>query len=114
MTEFETQLWQHLRDRRFFKVKFRRQVPIQKYIADFVCFEKRIIIELDGSEHNEDNQKEYDKKRDEFFKSQGYVVLRFWNNDLSNNFEGVLSKIYNTINTPHPPFRHPLPHRGEG
>ena len=98
MTEFEQKLWQHLRDRRFCKVKFRRQVPIQNYIADFVCFEKRVIIELDGSGHNEDKQIEYDKKRDEFFKSQGYNVLRFWNNELSNNFNEVMDVIYRAIN----------------
>ncbi len=96
MTEFEQKLWFHLRDRRFCKAKFRRQVSIQKYIVDFVCFEKRVIIELDGSGHN--NQQEYDQKRDEFFKSQGYKVLRFWNNELSNNFNEVMDVIYKAVN----------------
>ncbi len=97
MTEFEQKLWQHLRDRRFCKVKFRRQVPIHNYIVDFVCFEKRIIIELDGSGHNDNKQIEYDKKRNEFFKSQGFKVLRFWNNELSNNFNEVMNEIYKAI-----------------
>ncbi len=98
MTEFEQKLWLYLRDRRFCKVKFRRQVPIQNYIADFVCFEKRIIIELDGSGHLEECQVEYDRKRDEFFESQGYKVLRFFNSDLNNNFEGVMDVIYKSVN----------------
>ena len=71
MTEFEQKLWFHLRDRRFCKAKFRRQVLIQKYIVDFVCFEKRLIIELDGSGHNMAEQMEYDKERDEFSKHRG-------------------------------------------
>lgn len=98
MTEFEQKLWFHLRDRRFCKAKFRRQVPIQNYIVDFVCFEKRVIIELDGSGHNMAEQMEYDKERDEFFKSQGFTVLRFWNNELNNSFEDVLNAIYKAIN----------------
>lgn len=98
MTEFEQKLWHYLRDRRFCNTKFRRQVPIQNYIADFICFEKRIVIELDGSGHLEQTQYEYDRKRDDFFIEQGYRVLRFYNNELSNNFEGVMDKIYKAIN----------------
>ncbi len=95
MTEFEQKLWKNLRDRRFCNVKFRRQVPIGNYIVDFVCFDKRVIIELDGSGHFE--QIEYDEKRNKFFEEQGYKVLRFWNNDLNNNFNGVLDKIYKAV-----------------
>ena len=96
MTEFEQKLWKNLRDRRFCNVKFRRQVPIGNYIVDFVCFDKRVIIELDGSGHFE--QIEYDEKRNKFFEEQGYKVLRFWNNDLNNNFNGVLDVIYKAVN----------------
>ena len=96
MTEFEQKLWQQLRNRRFCKVKFRRQVPIGNYIVDFVCFSKRVIIELDGSGHFE--QIEYDEKRNKFFEEQGYKVLRFWNNDLNNNFNEVLDVIYKAVN----------------
>ena len=96
MTEFEQKLWKNLRDRRFCNVKFRRQVPIGNYIVDFVCFDKRVIIELDGSGHFE--QIEYDEKRNKFFEAQGYKVLRFWNNDLNNNFNGVLDVIYKAVN----------------
>lgn len=95
MTEFEQKLWKNLRDRRFCNVKFRRQVPIGNYIVDFVCFDKRVIIELDGSGHFE--QIEYDEKRNKFFEAQGYKVLRFWNNDLNNNFNGVLDVIYKAV-----------------
>ena len=98
MTEFEQKLWFRLRDRRFYKAKFRRQVPIQNYVADFICFEKRLIIELDGSGHNMAEQINYDKERDKFLKSQGFIVLRFWNDKLSNSFEDVLNVIYKAIN----------------
>lgn len=97
MTEFEIKLWKSLRDRRFCNVKFRRQVPISKYIADFVCFEKRLIIELDGSGHQDKNQAIYDNKRDEYFVSIGYKVLRFWNSDITNNYDKVLDLIYKSI-----------------
>ena len=97
MTEFEVKLWKHLRDRRFCNAKFRRQVPISNYIADFVCFEKRIIIELDGSGHVDDKQDLYDRKRDLFFESKGYKVLRFWNSDISNNIEKVMDVIYKSL-----------------
>ena len=97
MTEFELVLWRRLRDRRFCNIKFRRQVPIGKYIVDFICFDKRVIIELDGSGHCEDEQYKYDRARDEFFKSQGYRVLRFFNNELSNSMEEVLDVIYKAV-----------------
>ena len=96
MTEFEQKLWKNLRDRRFCNIKFRRQVPIGNYIVDFVCFDKRVIIELDGSGHFE--KIEYDEKRNKFFEEQGYKVLRFWNSDLNNNFNGVLDAIYKAVN----------------
>ena len=71
---------------------------MQNYIADFICYEKRIVIELDGSGHLEQKQYEYDRKRDDFFIQQGYTVLRFYNNELSNNFEGVMDTIYKAVN----------------
>ena len=97
MTEFEVLLWQRLRDRHFCNKKFRRQVPIGRYIVDFVCFDKRVIIELDGSGHCEEEQYKYDRARDDFFKSQGYKVLRFFNNELINNMEEVIAEIYRAI-----------------
>ena len=89
MTEFEQELWFYLRDRRFQNLKFCRQVPIGNYIVDFLCKEKRIIVELDGSWHLEEKQETHDKIRDEYLKSLGYKILRIYNNEL-NNIENVL------------------------
>jgi len=91
MTDVEKRLWYLLRDRRLNGYKFRRQMPIGPYVADFVCLQSRLIVELDGGQHAE--QAEKDKVRDEWLKSQGFVVLRFWNNDVLANTEGVLQAI---------------------
>lgn len=102
-TKPEEILWYYLRDRRFMGLKFRRQVPIENYIADFVCFEKRLIIELDGSGHLKRKNIEYDQKRDTFLRDQNFEILRFYNNDIFNEIECVLDSIYSKIsNTPHP------------
>jgi len=81
-TEAETALWRLLRSRRLSALKFRRQVPIAPYIADFVCFEHRLIVEADGSQHADSD---YDRERDAFLTGQGFVVLHFWNHDVLNN-----------------------------
>ncbi|MGO8739015.1 endonuclease domain-containing protein [Rhodoblastus sp.] len=78
-TEAEVKLWRILRGRRLAALKFRRQTPIPPYIADFVCFEHRLVIEADGSQHAESH---YDQERDAFLAAQGFVVLRFWNHDI--------------------------------
>ena len=80
--------------------RFRRQAPIGKYIVDFVCFEKRLVIELDGGQHAA-NQ-EYDHSRSEWLRSQGFKVIRFWNNDVMNNVEGIKEVIARNLVTPHP------------
>jgi len=72
-------------------VKFRRQQSIDKFIVDFVSFEKRIVIELDGGQHAMDKDK--DQERDRVLKDNGFTVLRFWNNDIFENIEGVLEAI---------------------
>ena len=92
-TPQEIMLWTLLRNRQYKNYKFRRQYPIGNYIVDFICREKRLIIELDGGQHNEPNNIEYDKERTEFLKSKGYKVIRFWNNDVDNNIEGVFEVI---------------------
>lgn len=74
-------------------LKFKRQQPFGKYIVDFICFEKKIIIELDGSQHMEQEAKENDRARDLWFKEQGYSVLRFWDNEVLMNTKGVLEVI---------------------
>lgn len=98
MTDTEKKLWFHLRNRSFCNAKFKRQVPIKNYIADFVCFEKKLIIELDGGGHAETNQMKYDMQRDEFFRAEGFKVLRFWNGDINKNFDDVMDAIYKAIN----------------
>ena len=100
MTIFERKLWTRLRAKRFMNIKFKRQVPIGVYIADFVCKDKKLIIELDGSGHLETAQQEHDINRDSYLKSQGYEILRFYNNDIENNLEGVLEVIRQKILSP--------------
>ena len=95
-TEAETKLWAYLRSHRLVGIGFRRQHAIGNYIVDFCAPRQKIIIELDGSQHIE--QKEYDSERTAFFESKGYRVLRFWNNDVMNNSEGVASVILDVLN----------------
>ncbi len=97
MTDAEVLLWQNIRRRQVDGLKFRRQHPIGKYIADFVCLEKRLVVELDGSGHGDLEQIAHDKKRDEFIKSQGFEVLRIWNNQVFDNINGVLEYIWNVL-----------------
>lgn len=119
-TEAEHKLWQQLRARRFEGVKFRRQHPLGPYIVDFVCLERRLVIELDGGQHSE--AASYDRQRDAWLEGQGFRVLRFWNNEVMQNLEGVLEAIHLALHSPSP---HPLtplgveaarpsPLRGEG
>ena len=102
-TDAERALWSILRNRQFGDWKFRRQVPIGPYIADFLCYEARLIIEADGGQHA---SSPYDANRDAWLKHEGFAILRFWNNDLLTNAEGVASTILTTLNT--------SPSRGEG
>jgi len=106
MTTAEQILWYYLRNRQLAGLKFRRQEAFDKYILDFVCFEKKLVIELDGGGHLEDKQKEHDIERDKFIEQNGYKVLRIYNNEVINNIEGVIEYILQNIATPHP---NPLP-----
>ena len=85
-TDAEQKLWYHLRAHRFMGRKFKRQKPIGRYVVDFICIEEKLIIELDGGQHAENT--EYDQERDSWLRSEGYTVLRFWNNELMNEMEG--------------------------
>jgi very-short-patch-repair endonuclease len=85
-------------------------VPLGPYVADFVCFDARLIVEVDGGQHAE--QVRTDAKRTAWLESQGYRVLRFWNNEVLGNTEGVISAIRSALNAHPPP--HPSPARGEG
>jgi very-short-patch-repair endonuclease len=89
-TNTEWSLWFHLQAKQLEGLKFRRQQPIGKYVVDFVCFEKKIIIEVDGGQHSEND---YDKERDEWLKKEGFKVLRFWDNEVLSNMAGVLEVI---------------------
>jgi very-short-patch-repair endonuclease len=98
LTDSERLLWRHLRSKQIEGNKFRRQEPLGKYVVDFVCHEKRIVIEVDGSQHSID--KGIDKARDKWLKEQRYNVLRFWNNEVLTNVDGVLEVIRNTLLSP--------------
>ena len=104
-----------LRNSRMPVFKFRRQLVIEPYIVDFICLERRLIIEADGSQHVES---ESDLRRDAFLRSQAFTVLRFWNNDILHNPAGVFDAIHAALTGPHPPkpaaWVPPSPARGEG
>jgi very-short-patch-repair endonuclease len=84
-----------LRNRRLNGLKFRRQVPVGPYVADFLCKEAMLIIEVDGGQHA--TQVEYDQSRDEFLRANGYQVVRFWNNEVLKNIDGVLEELNRTL-----------------
>jgi len=94
MTPAERKLWYALRGRRLVGYKFRRQVPIGRYIADFVCFNPRLIVEVDGGQHNNNA---YDKRRDNWLKAQGFKLVRFWNPDVLKNISNVVETVLNEV-----------------
>lgn len=95
-TPEEKIIWYHLRSRRFQHFKFRRQFSIDKYIVDFICLAKRLIVEIDGGQHN---QSSADQIRDNYLQQQKFTILKFWNNEINSNLEAVLSKIYQQLNS---------------
>ncbi|MBI2799028.1 MAG: endonuclease domain-containing protein [Gammaproteobacteria bacterium] len=105
MTDAERHLWQKLRTHQLGGVKFRRQTPLGRYIADFVCFDAKLIVEVDGGQHADSA---IDQVRDVWLQARGYRVLRFWNNEVLANVDAVLAKIAEFL----PPHPNPLP-RGE-
>ena len=92
-TPQEQKMWNLLRNHQFHNLEFKRQYPMGDYIVDFICRPKKLIIEIDGGQHNFIENIEYDAKRTEYLCSRGYFVLRFWNNDIDNNIEGVFEEI---------------------
>jgi very-short-patch-repair endonuclease len=89
-TEAELKLWLSLRDRRLLGFKFVRQEAIELYVVDFVCRDRRLIVEVDGGQHADNSS---DRERDRVLAAAGYRVLRFWNNDVLKNRDGVLQVI---------------------
>ena len=90
---WESKLWHFLRAGRFYGLKFKRQTQIGSYIFDFSCRSKMILIELDGGQHSEDIISEKDRIKQKYAENEGYMVLRFWNNNIDDNMEGVLETI---------------------
>ena len=95
MTDVERLLWYHLRNRYFGGFKFRRQHPVGPFILDFICTEKKLIIEVDGGQHAENV--EADNRRSRFLQEQGYQILRFWNNEALQETEAVLTRILESL-----------------
>ena len=101
LTDAERKLWWKLRYRQVGGHRFRRQVPISRYIVDFACLSHRLLIEIDGSQHGENVA--YDQARTRWLEARGYRVLRFWNGDVLQDMEGVLEAIHRALlEPPHP------------
>ena len=120
MTDAERRLWRRLREQQL-GARFRRQAPVGPYIVDFVSFQHRLIIELDGSQHAEAAQAAYDSSRTAFLEAEGFQVLRFWNNQVIENPDGVLERIYEQLRVnsggtgkKKPPHPVPPPRGGRG
>lgn len=115
MTDAERLLWYELKGRRFCGFKFRRQRPIGPYIVDFCCMERALVIELDGGQHNEPESIAYDQERTRFLEREHFRVVRFWDNEVFVNTEGVFERIFQLLTDPSLiclPASSPL--RGEG
>jgi very-short-patch-repair endonuclease len=109
-TAAERKLWRYLRSRSLAGFKFVRQQPIGPYVVDFVCREQRLVIEVDGGQHADNKQ---DAIREQWLVDHRYRVLRFWNNDVLGNIEGVWDTIFTAASAEAPPHPDPLPARGE-
>ena len=100
LTDAEQLLWRHLRMRQLGGYKFRRQRPIGPYIVDFVCLERKLIVELDGGQHAA--RRYYDKSRDSWLNGQAFEVLRFWNDDVLTKIDDVKAAIHRALTEPPP------------
>ena len=113
MTRAETLLWRHLKAHRLARLGFRRQVPMGNYIADFVAHSCKVVVEVDGESHDFEERVRHDEKRDAWFASRGYRVLRFTNEDMLKNLEGVALAILQAAEPGAPPSL-TLPRKGGG
>jgi very-short-patch-repair endonuclease len=109
MTEAEKRLWWQLRQLPLANSHFRRQAPIGPYFADFASHKCRVVIEVDGGGHAEARQAAFDNARSAYLKSRGYRVLRFWNNEVLQEIEGVMTLIYEAVKENLPPTPDPSP-----
>ena len=94
LTDAERRLWYRLRAHRFDGNKFKRQVPVGPYVVDFACLGRKLVVEVDGGQHAENLR---DKTRDDYLRTKGFRVLRFWNNDVLTNTQGVLEVILSAL-----------------
>lgn len=112
-TDAEAKLWHHLRDRQLAGFKFRRQLPLGPYVVDFVCLQAKLIVEVDGGQHAV--QRQADESRTAFLREQGFRVMRYWNNEVLAEIEGVLTQIQQALESgsllcpPHFDTPHPRP-----
>ncbi len=97
-TDAERRLWVHLREMKHDGFHFRRQCPVGPYVADFLCYSARIVVEVDGGQHGTEPGLAHDEKRDAWFEANGYRVLRYWNDDVRKNVEGVVETILSVLN----------------
>jgi len=119
LTWAEKLLWQQLRNRKLEGLKFRRQQPQGSYILDFYCAEKRLVVELDGGQHDDPEKRDYDLKRTAYLNGEGLEVLRFWNSQMRENLPWVLESIrrragVSTDEGPETPHPNPLPQGERG
>jgi very-short-patch-repair endonuclease len=101
-TDAEKKLWRSLRQLKSRGFHFRRQVPIDGMVVDFACYSARLVIELDGGQHNESNGRANDERRDANLRRSNFKVLRFWNNDVLANIDGVMETVCLSLETPTP------------
>lgn len=97
LTDAEAKLWSELRGRRLQGSKFRRQHPIQHYVADFACISAKLVVEIDGTTHSEAHEIDYDATRTKFLEKLGWRVIRFTNDDLFDDVDGVVEAIYEAL-----------------
>ncbi len=97
MTTQERKLWNIIKNKQFYNYKFLRQYVIGGYIVDFICREEKIIVEIDGGQHNQNENIKYDKNRNKYLENLGYKVVRFWNNEIDDNIEGVYRKLQEIV-----------------
>ena len=116
MTPQEIKLWMRLRELRRHGTHFRRQSPRPPYILDFECRKARLVIEVDGGQHGRSDMQHRDRKRDDVMRRRGYSILRFWNNEIDNQLDGVMETILRELEAKGParPLRGHPPQSGEG